>query len=492
MGTKKWLTLEHNGVLFPPAYVPHEVKMLYDGNLVGMNAAAEEVATMYAVMLETDFVSNPTFNKNFFRDWKKLLGADTVIEELSKCDFRPIKRHCEKVKEEKKEERKLPTMRKQLKEEAETMNGLYAHALIDGYQVSYVMSHCSLCRFASRTHTRTRSTTHGLTFCRSFFALTRLQQEKISNYRVEPPGLFRGRGDHPKTGTLKKRVMPEDITINIGRDTTVPKCPIDGRNWKGIVHNDESTWLAYWNDNVNNDFKYVYLAPSSQFKGISDMNKYAKAQTLKEKIGYIRGEYVREMENKQMMVRQRATAIYLIDYLALRVGNEKNTDEVADTVGCCSLRVEHLRFVPVEEIDGKKVHKVHFNFLGKDSMVYDSTATLSALGYHNLKSFCDGKAPKKEVFDLVDSGLMNDHLKTMMPGLSAKVFRTYNASVTLEKELVEGAIGVDSTDNEKILFYNQVRMLNHDSFASVSHYCWPSLPLLPISTHSLFLSSCFT
>jgi len=32
----------------------------------------------------------------------------------------------------------------------------------------------------------------------------------------------------------------------------------------------------------------------------------------------------------------------LIDRLALRVGNEKSEDE-ADTVGCCSLRVEHVK-----------------------------------------------------------------------------------------------------------------------------------------------------
>jgi len=34
-------------------------------------------------------------------------------------------------------------------------------------------------------------------------------------------------------------------------------------------------------------------------------------------------------------------AAYLIDKLALRVGNEKTEDE-ADTVGCCSLRKEHI------------------------------------------------------------------------------------------------------------------------------------------------------
>ena len=42
-----------------------------------------------------------------------------------------------------------------------------------------------------------------------------------------------------------------------------------------------------------------------------------------------------------MMVRQRAVALYFIDKLALRAGNEKDDDE-ADTVGCCSLRVEHI------------------------------------------------------------------------------------------------------------------------------------------------------
>ena len=39
---------------------------------------------------------------------------------------------------------------------------------------------------------------------------------------------------------------------------------------------------------------------------------------------------------------RRAVAVYFIDKLALRAGNEKDADESADTVGCCSLRVEHL------------------------------------------------------------------------------------------------------------------------------------------------------
>ena len=52
-------------------------------------------------------------------------------------------------------------------------------------------------------------------------------------------------------------------------------------------------------------------------------------------------------------MRQRAVALYFIDKLALRAGNEKDEDQ-ADTVGCCSLRVEHITLH--EEHDGNRPH----------------------------------------------------------------------------------------------------------------------------------------
>ena len=39
----KWDTLRHNGVLFPPEYTPHGIKMLYDGHPVDLNPEQEEV-----------------------------------------------------------------------------------------------------------------------------------------------------------------------------------------------------------------------------------------------------------------------------------------------------------------------------------------------------------------------------------------------------------------------------------------------------------------
>jgi hypothetical protein len=41
----KWLTLEHNGVQFPPPYEPHGVQFMYDGRPVPLNVEQEELAT---------------------------------------------------------------------------------------------------------------------------------------------------------------------------------------------------------------------------------------------------------------------------------------------------------------------------------------------------------------------------------------------------------------------------------------------------------------
>ncbi len=39
--------------------------------------------------------------------------------------------------------------------------------------------------------------------------------ERVGNYTLEPPTLFKGRGEHPKAGLLKARLAPEDLTVNV-------------------------------------------------------------------------------------------------------------------------------------------------------------------------------------------------------------------------------------------------------------------------------------
>jgi DNA topoisomerase-1 len=79
----------------------------------------------------------------------------------------------------------------------------------------------------------------------------------------------------------------------------------------------------------------------------------------------------------------------LIDKLALRVGNEKDEDE-ADTVGCCSLRVEHI----VINDENKVLHyssinkiQIVFDFLGKDSMRYYNEVKVDPKVWENMKIF---------------------------------------------------------------------------------------------------------
>jgi len=431
-GTKKWDTLEHNGVVFPPEYepLPKHVKLVYDGVPLTLHKDAEEVATFYGSMLNsTHNVENPTFNKNFFDDFTAILnktghgkdkdGKTIKITKFEKCDFKPI---FEWFDGERAKKKALPaTERKALKAEKDAAEAQYMFCTWDG------------------------------------------RKQKVGNFRVEPPGLFRGRGEHPKTGRVKKRVAPEQITINIGEKAKVPEPPA-GHRWKEVKHDHEGTWLAMWQENINGAYKYVMLAANSDVKGQSDFKKFEKARELKKHIDRIRKDYRKDLNSKMMADRQRATAIYLIDQFALRAGNEKGEDE-ADTVGCCSLKFQHITLKPPET--------VIFDFLGKDSIRFYDEVKVDPQVFKNLKLF--KKEPKTtgdDIFDRLTTSALNKHLNSYMTGLTAKVFRTYNASYTMARLLKE--MKASGTIQERVKAYNDANrevaiLCNHKRTVAASH-----------------------
>ncbi|CAO0794038.1 unnamed protein product [Mucor circinelloides] len=418
----KWTTLQHNGVMFPPEYVPHGIKMKYDGQPITLSPEAEEVASFFAALLETEHGQNPVFQKNFFEDWQEVLKKDPKnpkIKEFSKCDFRPIWNKFEQDKEKKKAMTKEEKLR--AKEEKTKAEQPYLYALVDG------------------------------------------RKEKVGNFRIEPPGLFRGRGSHPKTGRLKKRVQPEQVTLNLGIDAKIPEPP-KGHKWASVVHDQTATWLATWKENVNGAIKYVFLAATSTWKGQSDMQKFEKARELKKHVARIRSDYTRDLKDKLSEVRQRATAMYLIDRLALRAGNEKGEDE-ADTVGCCSLRYEHITLEPDNVL--------HFDFLGKDSIRYQNSVQVEPQVYKNIRIFKKQVGEGQMIFDRLTTAGLNKHLNSYMKGLSAKVFRTYNASITFQQQ-VDELTKPDDSVADKLLSYNRANRLvavlcNHQKSASKTH-----------------------
>jgi DNA topoisomerase-1 len=79
--------------------------------------------------------------------------------------------------------------------------------------------------------------------------------------------------------------------------------------------------------------------------------------------------------------RQLATAVWVIDRLALRVGGEKDTDEEADTVGCCSLRVRTHAFRS-QPRRCATIMRLNWSSLGKDSMLYKQTIDFSSAIYN--------------------------------------------------------------------------------------------------------------
>uniref|UniRef100_A0AAX7VFN9 DNA topoisomerase I n=1 Tax=Astatotilapia calliptera TaxID=8154 RepID=A0AAX7VFN9_ASTCA len=282
------------------------------------------------------------------------------------------------------------------------------------------------------------------------FCIMDNHKERIGNFRIEPPGLFRGRGDHPKMGMLKRRIRPEDIIINCSKDSKHPKPP-PGTKWKEVRHDNKVTWLASWTENIQGSIKYIMLNPSSRIKGEKDWQKYETARRLKKCVDRIRAQYREDWKSKEMRIRQRAVALYFIDKLALRAGNEKEEGETADTVGCCSLRVEHIKLYP--KLDDQE-YVVEFDFLGKDSIRYYNKIPVEKRVFKNLQLFLENKQPEDDLFDRLNTSILNKHLQELMDGLTAKVFRTYNASITLQQQLKELTCSDDSIP-AKILSYNR-------------------------------------
>jgi DNA topoisomerase-1 len=68
-------------------------------------------------------------------------------------------------------------------------------------------------------------------------------------------------------------------------------------------------------------------------------------------------------------------------------------------------------------------------------MRYHNIVTIIPEAWKNIELFIKGKKSTDDLFDKIDASALNDYLKELLEGLTAKVFRTYNASSTLQNEL---------------------------------------------------------
>ncbi len=377
----KWKDLRHNGVAFPPPYERRQLSVHIRSEEIKLSPEAEELAYAWAKKRTTPYVQDHVFQENFLSDFSKHLPEKYVDLKIAEVDFQSVFEYQAKEELRKTDpvyKKTLATQRKALRIE---LKEKYGYALIDG--------------------TKT----------------------EIANWMVEPPSLFMGRGSHPMRGRWKPRILPEDVVLNLGEEAAAPP-----GKWKEIVHDHDSIWIGYWVDKLSNVRKYVWPSDISDLRQERDKLKYDKARKLETRLPDVRLFIEKNLVSPDVKLRKLATVAYLIDNLAMRVGDEKEEDE-ADTVGASTLRVEHLKFLP---------HGVEFDFLGKDSVRWEKALKLDGADNplrRNLQEFCGGKKSEDLVFDGITSESVNRFLAKATKGLTAKVFRTHHATETAKDYL---------------------------------------------------------
>jgi DNA topoisomerase I len=388
--------MRHQGVTFPPEYEPRGLAIRIKNNILNLEPLQEEMLMAWAKKIGTPYVEDPVFQENFLASLREAAQREhwaATFEgvAIADMDWTELQRIAdgEKLANMPEEQRKAESAkRKQLREE---LKAKYGHALVDGNEV------------------------------------------EIGAYLVEPPGIFMGRGAHPLRGKWKRRVYSYQVTLNLDEEAEIPPAPHtppgeDNPRWDDIVHDHDSLWIARWKDELSDKIKYVWLAETSHLRQEREKEKYEKATKLAEYVQMIREEIAQGMQSPDAKRRKVATVVYLIDKLAMRVGDEKDEDE-ADTVGATTLRVEHVKILP---------DKIKFDFLGKDSVRWEKSLPINSeteILAVNLDEFSKDKRHDQQIFEDIDSGRVNDFLRSLMPGLSAKVFRTYHATTAVQSIL---------------------------------------------------------
>ena len=405
-----WKTLSHNGVNFPDPYQPEGGVLSVKGRSVELTPLAEEMGYALAKKKDTPYVLDPMFTSNFMGDFVKQLPAWCRGAVFGDVDFGELYRKVDREKAIKegmsKEEKKA--LAAERKERRDALKAKFGKAVVDGNEVD------------------------------------------IANWLVEPPGLFMGRGQHPFRGKWKPRVEHSDVVLNLGESAPVPPGA-----WKEVVHDHNSMWMAKWIDKLTDKEKYVWLHESSPIQQSRSKAKYDNAKRVGTNLLKIRSRILKELDSKDERPRQVATVCYLIDTLGMRVGDEKDEDE-ADTVGASTLRVEHVEL---------KGNLAEFNFLGKDSVSWHKSEELPTSVVRNLREFTSGKKLDQEIFHDVSSGMVNQFLSSVVPGVTAKVFRTYHATSRAREALgsrdMRGADDLDKLYHAKEANLQAAVFCNH-------------------------------
>jgi DNA topoisomerase-1 len=394
--------LRHNGVVAPEPAPALGLHIVARGQTILLTPRQEEMALAWARKKGTPYVQDEVFAANFMRDFSAELGIEPPLAldevDLAAC-FAAVDAERAAKEALTPEQRKALSLERRMLREA--LQAQYGYAIVNGQRV------------------------------------------ELGAYMVEPSGIFMGRGQHPLRGRWKEGARQSDITLNMGPDAS----DIKG-DWAEIVWQPESLWVARWQDKLGDKLKYIWLSDTAPVKQAREAQKFDKAIQLDAHIARVRQEIERALSDADARRRTIATVCHLIDVLCLRVGDEKEADE-ADTVGATTLRPEHVTLHGDDSAE--------FHFLGKDSVEWHKTIALPAQVLANLRGLIAQVCPSDtagnrgnggnrgnrdlpQLFPDVNSAHVNGFLSSIMPGLSAKVFRTHHATSAVGESLAASEI----------------------------------------------------
>jgi DNA topoisomerase-1 len=392
-------SLRHNGV-YIPAYESQNLSVKIQGNTLKLSAKTEQMALAW-VRKELSQTSPPDrlFYRNFMRVFLEALKQEnssaSFLNNVSirddvdpliggkprgdmEIDFSEVRQYVsgeqlKKLNMTKEEKKKLAAERKTRRE---ALRKTYGYAKVDGKEI------------------------------------------EISNWTAEPPCLFAGRGDHPRRGNWKQGPAQSDIILNLS-----PESPKPLGEWRDIVWEPDRMYVAKWEDKLTGKIKYVWFSDSTFMKQLREKEKFKKAEKLGSKVKDIEEHITKNLDFEKDDRRKTATVCWLIFNLNMRVGDEKDPGE-ADTVGAITLRPEHIK------IEGDVLH---FDFLGKDAVRWTKDAKAPPIVIENIKRYLS--SCKEYLFEGIDSGKVARFFSEKLKGLTAKVFRTWRCTTTVDDYL---------------------------------------------------------
>ena len=254
---------------------------------------------------------------------------------------------------------------------------------------------------------------------------------------VDGPGIYTTRSaSNVLRGRLRRRLTPLDITVNLSHPTQQ-----DRLKWGAVVTDNTVSWIARWTDPATHRSKYAYLGDGmthrDQQEKFDVARRYGEARhrIMKRAHGDLSASHPKDL--------QCALCYIILDAFAIRPGSAAADGGRGSVRGVTTLRKSDVTLRPN--------NRVALDFIGKDSVRYMGEMPLTPRALGALRRLLATAAATKRLFPAVTAATLNAYLDEMMPGLTAKVIRTFRASCTYQQLLYAKPLPVGPIDAQRRL-----------------------------------------